>query len=174
MYPDVGHHFLQTGDGASTMTYDSDFLYRLYCGLKPRLFKECNVEDSIIVEEDSFVDEFLLVQRGIIEVGFTRLTNFKLAQGNYIFAYRQQGYQTLLDHYVFASVPSDFVYRVKDENIEGYSISHDYVHRILFADNRYEDKFLHFKGNSLVIYRKTIYGRVNNRRKEHISMVKNL
>lgn len=68
---------------------DPDFLYGLYCGLKPRLFKESFFEDSIIVEEDSFVDEIVFVQRGIIEVGFTRLNNYKFSQGNYIFAYRQ-------------------------------------------------------------------------------------
>jgi hypothetical protein len=77
----------------------------------------------------------------------------------------------LLDHYVFSSVPSDFVYRVKDENMEGFSISYEHVHRHLFANNKFENLFKKFKSNSLGLYRKTIYGRVNNRRKEHTAMI---
>ena len=111
--------------------------------------------------------------RGIIEVGFTRLTNFKMSRGHYIYAYRQQGIQTLLDHYVFSKVPSDFIYRVKDEAIEGFAISHDYIHRHVFANGKYEENFLRLKSNSQVLYRKTIYGRVNNKRQEHIKIIKN-
>ena len=68
---------------------------------------------------------------------------------------------------------SDFVYRVKDEDIEGYTMAHEYVHRNLFANGRYEDKYQQLRSSSLVIYRKTIYGRVNNKRKEHVEMMKN-
>ena len=55
MYPDIGQHFTEGH------TVNLDFLYKLFCGLKPRLYKEASAEDSIIVEEDSFVDEFLLI-----------------------------------------------------------------------------------------------------------------
>jgi len=55
MYPDIGQHFTEGH------TVNLDFLYKLFCGLKPRLYKEASAEDSIIIEEDSFVDEFLLI-----------------------------------------------------------------------------------------------------------------
>ena len=70
---------------------DRDFIFNLYRGLKPRQYDADDPTDCILVEEDKFVDEIVLIQNGTIEIGFSRLTNYYRQAGNYQFAYCQAG-----------------------------------------------------------------------------------
>lgn len=71
MYRDIGQNLL------GTHMADRRFVYSLYRNLKPRSYM-AEQPDMFIVEEDVYVEEALLVQSGIIEVGFSRLDSFKI------------------------------------------------------------------------------------------------
>lgn len=68
---------------------DMAFMNILYRGLRPRIFRQDNPDDTIVVEEDAFVDEMIFIASGTVGVGFSRFGNYSKKDGPYVFCVRQ-------------------------------------------------------------------------------------
>ena len=119
---------------------DRQFIFSLYRSLKPRMYLATEV-DCIIAEEGQYVEEALLVQSGTIEVGFSRLTQYKNGTSPYIFPYRQAGYQSILDYQLFGNVLADFVYRAAMD-VRGFAIDRMFFQHQVAQEERLQDKLL--------------------------------
>lgn len=144
LYRDIGLNLLGQHMG------NQRFIYSLYRNLKPRSYI-ADQPDMFIIEEGAYVEEALLIQSGILEVGFTRLAHFKVSQSPFIFAYRQKGYQSILDYQLFTNQRSDFVYRAA-KDIHGFAMDRAFIYQEVLKDLRLNASLLEMQSTSLVNY----------------------
>lgn len=76
----------------------------------------------------------------------------------------------LFDHYVFANVKSNFVYKTLSDTVV-YGIDHGYIHRVVFRNPRFKPQLVYLKQFALIKYKRLVYDDAQKARQGHLESV---
>lgn len=146
-------------------TPNKRLLYVITQGLLPRRFLP-NEEDKIIYEEYQEVDEMYFIIEGFIGIGFSK-PFCGVSEEPYKMVRTQRGTQTICDHYVVNSKPSQWTYIALDECI-AYALKKSYLHGVVFE--KYPDFFPVLSSAAYGFYSKWISKTISKERDDCLKM----
>lgn len=73
-------------------------------------------------------------------------------------------------YFLMAKVESDFIYKVFSD-VNAFALDSQFVHRVLFADGRFKNKYEYLLSSSWTWYRTNVYSKCQSARKGYLALM---